>query len=148
MRQFVTSYFYSVLYYNSEIWHIPSLNHYSKQQLLSVSALALKICTPGITERISFNELHKLNKRATPNQLQLYKHSLLLYRVLNHREPSNDWLMLNFNQTLTSRQSTFRTICSNNFKVGNNLLCNCLNILNNKVNLNWLNMLFNSYKVN
>ena len=38
----VTSNFYSILYYNSEIWHLPSLKFSLKQKLLSVSSKALK----------------------------------------------------------------------------------------------------------
>ena len=62
----ITAYFYSILYYGSEIWNIPSLNATLKQRLLSTSAQALKICTPSYHNRMSFIELHKLNNRATP----------------------------------------------------------------------------------
>ena len=41
--QLITSNVYSVLYYNSKIWHISSLKNNLKQKLLSVSAKALKI---------------------------------------------------------------------------------------------------------
>ena len=39
----LTSNYYSILYYNSEIWHLPSLSPETKQMLLSASANALKI---------------------------------------------------------------------------------------------------------
>ena len=39
----VTSNFYSILYYNSEIWQIPTLKTTLKQSLLSTSAKALKV---------------------------------------------------------------------------------------------------------
>ena len=55
MRQLETSFFNSILYFNSEIWHIPTINHHSKQQLLSALSLALKLCTPGKTDRIRYN---------------------------------------------------------------------------------------------
>ena len=38
-----TSNFYSVLYYNCEIWLTPNLDPRSKQQLLGTSAMALKL---------------------------------------------------------------------------------------------------------
>ena len=41
LRRLITSNFFSILYYNSEILHISTLNHYSKQQLLAASALKL-----------------------------------------------------------------------------------------------------------
>ena len=39
----LTSNIYSILYYNSEIWHLPSLKPTLKQKLLSASARALKV---------------------------------------------------------------------------------------------------------
>ena len=43
LRQLITSNFYLRLYYYSEIWQLPTLNAYSKRQLLSASSLALKL---------------------------------------------------------------------------------------------------------
>jgi hypothetical protein len=43
LRTLLTANYYSVLFYNSEIWHIPSLNPNSKQHLLAVSARALLV---------------------------------------------------------------------------------------------------------
>ena len=78
-----TSNVFSVLYYNAEIWIIPSLNHRLKQLLMSTSANALKICTPSYHNRMSYIELHALNNRATPSQMSNYKLALLLHRLIN-----------------------------------------------------------------
>jgi hypothetical protein len=40
----------SILFNNSEIWHIPSLNPYLKNQIKSASANDLKICIPLIPQ--------------------------------------------------------------------------------------------------
>ena len=67
IQQIVTSYFNSVLYYNSEIWHIPTINHYSKQQILSASLLALKLCTVNVRNlnvRISVNAENRMIDRS------------------------------------------------------------------------------------
>ena len=45
LLQVITSNYYSILYYNSEIWHIPTNTHRCKTQLLSASAAPLKLCT-------------------------------------------------------------------------------------------------------
>ena len=45
LRQLMTSNFYSILNYNSKILQIPTLNTNSKRQLLSASAMGLKLCT-------------------------------------------------------------------------------------------------------
>ena len=39
----VTSNFYSVLYYNSEVWHLKTLHQSMKNKLLSISSKALKL---------------------------------------------------------------------------------------------------------
>ena len=50
-----------------------------------------------------------------------------------------DWTVMNFNQTFTSRQTTFMILKSNSTKVGLNLMPNRLSILNRKIPFNWLN---------
>ena len=43
LLQLITSNVLSILYYNSEIWHLPNIKSNLKQNLLSVSANAIKI---------------------------------------------------------------------------------------------------------
>jgi hypothetical protein len=57
----VTENYYSILYYNSEIWHIPNLKPQLKQMLLSVSAKALKLCMKKTDPRLSFNKIHEIH---------------------------------------------------------------------------------------
>jgi hypothetical protein len=61
------------MHYNSEIWHLPNLSPKLKQQLLSASASALKLCTHNYEWSVSHLELCEINKRVTPNQLMKYK---------------------------------------------------------------------------
>ena len=64
------------------VWHIPTLNTYSKRQLLSASSLALKLCTNGNTSMISYSQLQILNQRAKSLMLNmLNKHASQLYWV-------------------------------------------------------------------
>ena len=65
----LTSNYYSILFYNSEIWHIPSLKPQIKQLLLSASANSLKVSMVSPDPAISFINLHKNCERATPNQM-------------------------------------------------------------------------------
>ena len=67
----VTSNFYLVLYYNSEIGHLPSLRTNLKHQLLSAFGKGFKICLyyPEIPDpMMSFIRLHEVCNRATPNK--------------------------------------------------------------------------------
>ena len=76
-----------------------------------------------------------------------YKHAILTHKLYNQEQPKADWLDLNFNQTFTSRQTKFKTIGNNNFKVGMNLLSNRLTVVNDQIELNDLNLSLDSFKV-
>ena len=95
----------------------------------------------------SFNDIHVSCKRATPNQMIVYKHAILTHKLYNLEQPRADWIDLNFNQTFTSRQKTFQVIKNNNYKVGNNLLSSRLSIVNNLIDLNDLNLSINAFKI-
>ena len=58
-----------------------------------------------------------------------------------------DWIDLNFNQLLTSRETFFNCVKSTHSKTGNNLLSSRLTVLNKKIKLQNLNMSIVPYKV-
>ena len=119
-----------------------------KQQLLSVSARAIKVCTRATdVHLISFEDLHEMVGRATPEKLMIYKLSLQLYRTYNQHIPTQDWVKLNYNGIFTSRQSKFITRKENKLKVGLNSVSNRFFYLNGKIELDWLNLSYNSYKI-
>ena len=80
----------------------------------------------------SFINIHNACKRALPNQLITYKHSILLHKIYN-TSLKTDWIDLNFNQTFKSRQTQFKTTKSNNFIVRNKILNTRLTIALNHV---------------
>ena len=143
----VTSNLYSILYYNSEIWQLPTLKAPLKQSLLSSSAKALKICCNNYEYELSFINLHKSCKRANPEELMLYKMALCLFKLYNMDFNSFEFVGLNFNQILTSRQTDFVSLKNNTFKVGINSLSNRLYILNNIIPLQWLTLSLDTFKV-
>ena len=79
-----------VLYYNSEIWHIPSLKIELKKKLTSISAKAIKTCMYYPDRMISFEKIHKMNNRAMPDSLMTYKTALQLHKLCNATDPSLD----------------------------------------------------------
>ena len=147
LKTLLTSNFYSILYYNSEIWHTPALSPYLKNLLTSTSAKALMICTSNYTPMMSYKDLHTQNIRATPAQFMIYKHALLLHSVSNNQTPFNDWLDLNLNQNFNTRETNFRAFNRNNYKVGKNKISERLSVLNGKIPLEWLNLDKISYKL-
>ena len=117
----LTSNFYSILYYNCDVWLIPSLKPQLKQHLLSASAKALSLCTPNYNNMMSFEQIHAINKRATPNQMLLYKHSLLLHKIWNDPIYSMDWLDLNFRQNFNESRTKVMIFDTSRRKIGKNL---------------------------
>ena len=123
------------------------LNQNLKHLLLSASANALKVSYNTYDQSISYLELHIQSKRALPTELCVYKHSLLLYKVMREEQPKRDWIDLNFQMINTRRQLSFETRNTSNYKVGNNNLSNRLSSLNKKIQLQDLNLPFESYKI-
>ena len=147
LLQLITANAFSVLYYNSEIWHLPSLKTELKAKLMSISAKAIKTSMFHPDPLTSNVNIHRINNRATPEAFMKYKIALQLHKVYNTYDPSLDWISLNFDQILTTRQSTFALIKSNKTRVGLNTLTNRFSILNGKIPLQWLNQTFRIFKI-
>jgi hypothetical protein len=143
----LTSKFYSKLYYGSEIWHLLTLNSHCKKLLLSTSVNALKLCNAIHYPNISYVDLHKLHKKALPNNFCTYRHCLLLFKVFNNKILERDWLNLNFQMINTRRTTLFEIQNCSVYKVGNNILSNRLSCLKRKLQLESLNLSFEMYKI-
>ena len=120
--QLITSNYYSVLYYNSEIWHIPSLSYQSKKYLLSASATP---CTKYV-ENMSFATLHYLNDRATPDNIIKYKTALQLHKIYNDNSMSVEWQQMFFVQNFNKRNHKAKFVDISKYKIGKNFITNRL----------------------
>ena len=92
-----------------------SISTQLKKKMLSVSSAPLKLTTPNYSYMMSFNSLHNLNKRATPTQITLYKHVLILHKLYNTEKqakigypyfPTNNLAQGNPSSTLSTTQIT------------------------------------------
>jgi hypothetical protein len=72
--------------------------------------------------------------------------SFLLYKVFNSNDPSKDWLDLTNQIICTRRQTTFETFKYCNYKIGNNILANKIKCINQKIQLDFLNLPYPSFK--
>ena len=147
LLQLITANVFSLLYYNSEIWQIPNLKGDLKKKLTTVSATAIKVCMFYPDRMISHVNIHKMNNRAMPESLMTYKMALQLHKLYNTNDQSLDWISLNFDQILTSRQTTFMISKTNKTKIGLKTMANRLSILNSRIPLSWLNATLSMYKV-
>ena len=148
LLQLVTSNVFSLLYYNSEIWHLPSLKYELKKKLLSISARALKVTMYYPDNMISYENIHKMNNRAMPEAFMSYKLTIQLYKLYNSVNHSLEWVSMNLNQILTTRQTNFITLKTNKTKVGLNILSNRLHSINGLIPLTWLNQSICTFKIN
>ena len=62
---------------------------------------------------ISFENIHKMNNRAMPDSLMTYKTAIQLHKLYNATDPSLDWISLNVDQILTTRQIFFIILKTN-----------------------------------
>ena len=114
LKGLLTSNYYSVLYYNNEIWHLSALSPLLKQKLMSASANAIKLCLSKLPINTSYEAIHSLAKRGTPSQMSMYKHALQLYKLYNSNNMSDDWLSLNDQQIFNGRNEHFQIYTKSN----------------------------------
>ena len=82
-KMLLTSNFYSILYYNCEVWLSEGLNSRQKQQLMAASANALKILNNIRDLRTLFIQLHSHEKRALPMNFAKYRLAIQLFKIYN-----------------------------------------------------------------
>ena len=96
---------------------------------------------------ISFENIHKMNNRSIPEAFMTHKIAIQLHKLFNASNPTLDWISLNFDQILTTRQTQFLISKSNKHKVGLNILPNRFSVLNGLIPLSWLNYNIDTFKI-
>ena len=100
---------------------------------------------------ISFEKVHEISKKCTPNQIMLYQSALQLYKTLNFEMPSFDKptfesITVLHQMPLSSRQHLFLIFKQNNTKIGMNTTANKFYQLSGKITLNSLGYSFVHFK--
>ena len=138
----ITSFFYSRLYYGSQVWLIPSLKSILKTKLFSASGAALKL----LDRDRSFKELHKKYNRATPTQFQKYTTAVSLYDLIKKEIPEDEWINLQFNIQNDRRNTRLSFQTNNRLKCGLNCLSNRFKSIKNEIDKQWIDMSRDVYK--
>ena len=73
----------------AEIWHIPGLTLAQNKSLKFTSANALRLCVPGITIINTHTEIHNLSKWALPANVCLYRHVIMLYKLMPNKDQTS-----------------------------------------------------------
>ena len=148
IKNLLTALFYSKLYYGSEIWHLPGLQLKLKKSLKLASANACKLCIPRENAHLlTHTEVHALAKRAMPENMCIYKHALILHKLLRNELCNDEMMYLNFQIAENNRSTKMNFMKIQNYDVGKNILLNRLHILNDKIEKNWINLSIDSYKI-
>ena len=116
----INAMFYSKLYYACQVWLLPNISTYLKRKLLNVTSQALKLIGGDDFALFSFNELHILYNRATPNQWINYVNANQLYSIINNCKPESLWIELQEKISINNRTSNFYIEKTNNTRYGKN----------------------------
>ena len=137
VRNLLTALYYSKLYYGSEICHLQGLTLNLKKSIKLASANACKMCIPRANSHLlTHNEIHNLAKRAMPDNMCMYKHALMLHKLLRNDLCDDELMNLNFQIADNGRSTRLKFIKRQNYDVGKNILLNRLHILNDKIEKN------------
>jgi len=145
-----TSIYYSKMYYASCVWLLPSLSNQLHSKLLSISSLILKTifnrkCNES--DPISFFDLHKLAKRATPKMYMNYSIAINLHKICENQSPENIWIDLNIQHQNQERNYTPKFAKTNVHKVGINKFSNRVQTVCNAFKTDFLSTNYTRHKV-
>ena len=129
------------------MWLSENLNARLKQHLLAASSNAIRILNNVSDLRTSYVQLHNHEKRALPMNFARYRLAIQLFKIYNGGNENEDWIDMNFQQNFNARTETFHINDYSNVKVGKNILCNRLTVLNRQIKLEWLNLSLISFKL-
>ena len=76
-----------------------------------------------------------------------YRLALQLFKIHNSTTQKNDWLDYNFQQNFNNRMNKVQIIDRSNLRIGRNNMMNRMAYLNGKIDYDWLNLPFESYKI-
>ena len=82
-----------------------------------------------------------------PMDFAKYRLAVQLYKIYNGYELNDDWQDMNRQQNFNARCETFQINDYSNIKIGKNILCNRLTVLNRLVKLDWLNLSLTAFKL-
>ena len=97
---------------------------------------------------ISFDSVHKINKKCTPTQIMHYQMSLNLFKIINNNDHELSFETVTvLNQIIcTRRQLKFHILREFHTKIGLNTTANKLYHLNDLIGLDLLNHTFLHFK--
>ena len=96
---------------------------------------------------VSYLKLHQNEKRAMPMNFAKYRLSIQLFKIYNAYSQNDDWQDMNVQQNFNGRNEMFQINDYSANRIGKNIICNRLNVLNGQIKLDWLNLSLNAFKL-
>ena len=98
-------------------------------------------------KRTSFIQRHVNEERALPMNFAKYKLAIQLFKIYNGSDYNDDWHDMNSQQNFNGRNEMFHISDFSKIKIGKNILCNRLTVLNGQIKLDWLNLSLTAFKL-
>ena len=76
-----------------------------------------------------------------------YRLAIQLFKIYNGDDYNDDWLDMNRQQNFNARCEMFQISNCSNIKIGRNIMCNRLTVLNLQIKLDWLNLSLTAFKL-
>jgi len=150
LLQLATSLYYSKMYYAAEVWLQPKLTVKLQRSLLSSSAKILKTITGAKCneeDRISFYEIHKRTRRATPNMMLHYLQATCLHRIMSTQTPETIYEDLLSSHVEPRRHYKPNFIKSNKTIVGENIFKNRIQKTCSQISKDMTVLSYNALKI-
>jgi len=136
LLQVISSHYFARLYYGSEVW-FPCSSAKHKKMIASAHYYALRLVVKDFKSKMSRDQINRITKRASPQELMDFKISKLLISVCNNSEPFalfSDLLL----HVLPERRSDSRPkfVDMSTLKIGKQSFSNRLSCTR-KIKFNW-----------
>ena len=146
MVKLATAFFYSKLYYGSKVWLMSTLHSNLKNKLWQASSRMLQIVQKDYDKVLSFDDLHRLTNRASPNMWCNYVTACAMYDCVTNEVPQNILTKMTINSLNTSRRPGITFTRTNHIKIGFNCLGNRLQLVSTQLNIDWSIMSKQAFK--
>ena len=143
----VNAFFYSKLYYASQIWLIPSLSGWLRGKIYSLSGHALRLVADDEFAFFSFKELHNMFNRANPSNYVMYSNACLLYSIITNQKPDCTWTDLQEKFYVNNRTNRFNFTKTNHTRAGLNCFSNRLENVTKQLLFSDFNLNKNTFKL-
>jgi len=139
MINIATAIAYSKFYYGAQIWLGPNILASVKKRLKAASTWILKSAV-GLHEwKISYDDIHEICGRGTPEQMSNYYHALAYYDLLNNHVPEDLWTATLDKLRVNERNNSLVIPSTSKTKCGLNSFHNRISYVTGQIPMDHLN---------